>query len=513
VAAFDSRQRGKDPGGGAYGGVGLPSEIGRVLVLGASRSGVSAAMALAGAELEVYLSDRKGPESLSGVAEALTAGVRFIKEEDLESRWPGPDLVVKSPGVPGEALPVLLARERGVPVWSEVELAYVLLPNPFDAITGTNGKTTTTALLGHLFSVAGRPARVLGNIGVAVTSAAAEVRPDEELVVEVSSFQLEDVHTFRPAVAVFLNLTPDHLDRHGNMERYLTCKARLFANQCPDDTAVLNLADPTIAGLGAELAGRPDGPHVSFFSVKGATPVAVPAATAAFATAPTAVAPAPPAGGAGAFFAADAWVADGRLFFQGEPLLPVGDIRLPGVHNLENCLAAGTAAIARGVEREAVAEGLRTFAGVAHRLETAGIIAGVTYVNDSKATNVDATVTALNAYPEGTHLILGGRDKASDYRPIARACSRGCRAVYLIGEAAPLIAEAFSEVRAKEGLTGVPTPRLYGDLEKAVRAAAAAAAAGDVVLLAPACASFDQYVNYEERGDHFRSIVAGLAGA
>jgi UDP-N-acetylmuramoylalanine--D-glutamate ligase len=217
--------------------------------------------------------------------------------------------------------------------------------------------------------------------------------------------------------------------------------------------------------------------------------------------------------GALALFAPDAWVAGGRLFLQGEPLLPVGDIRLPGVHNLENCLAAGTAAIARGVDREAVAEGLRTFTGVAHRLETAGIIAGVTYVNDSKATNVDATLTALNAYPEGAHLILGGRDKASDYRPIARACSRGCRAVYLIGEAAPLIAQAFSEVRAEEGLAGVPAPRVYGDLENAVRAAAAAAVAGDVVLLAPACASFDQYGDFEERGDHFRSIVAGLAGA
>jgi len=211
-------------------------------------------------------------------------------------------------------------------------------------------------------------------------------------------------------------------------------------------------------------------------------------------------------------FSPAAWVADGRVFLQGEPVLRVGDIRLPGVHNLENCLAAGLAAIARGVEKAVVAEGLRTFAGVAHRLESAGIIAGVTYVNDSKATNVEATLTALKTYPERTHLILGGRDKASDYRPIARVCSQGCRAVYLIGEAAPLIAEAFAEVRSREGLTVVPEPKMCGDLDSAVRAAAAVAVAGDVVLLAPACASFDQYRDFEERGDHFRAIVAGLAG-
>ena len=273
---------------------------------------------------------------------------------------------------------------------------------------------------------------------------------------EVSSFQLEDIHAFRPAAGVFLNLTPDHLDRHGTMERYLACKANLFANQGPDDVAVLNLADPAVAGLGAELAGRPDGPRVSFFSVKGAAPVAVPRPSRPLRP------PRPP------------WRPRHRPGRRSRSLPPTpgwttagcscresrcsrsSDIRLPGVHNLENCLAAGTAALARGVEREAVAEGLRTFAGVAHRLETAGMVAGVTYVNDSKATNVEATLTALNAYPERTHLILGGRDKASDYRPVARACARGCRAVYLIGEATPLIEEAFSEVRAKEGLTGVP---------------------------------------------------------
>ncbi|OFW61038.1 MAG: UDP-N-acetylmuramoylalanine--D-glutamate ligase [Actinobacteria bacterium RBG_16_64_13] len=472
----------------APGGAGVPASMRKVLVLGASRSGSSAAVALARLGREVVLSDRRRPESLPSIAAALEAGVRFAPEDTLQVEWPMPDLVVKSPGVPGESRPVQLAREHGVPVWSELELAYVLFPNPFDAITGTNGKTTTTALLGHLFVTAGRPARVLGNIGVAVTSVDGELGKDEELVVEVSSFQLEDIHAFRPAVGVFLNLTPDHLDRHGSMDRYLACKANLFANQRPEDVAVLNLADPVVAALGLDLAAREVGPRVAFFSVK------------------------PPADRPAASARPDSWVDAGWIFFEGEPALPVCDLRIPGLHNLENCLAAGTAALARGLDREAVAEGLRTFAGVAHRLEMAGMVAGVTYVNDSKATNVEATLTALNAYPENTHLILGGRDKASDYRPVARACARGCRAVYLIGEATPLIEAAFAEVREREGVAGVPEVGAYGDLETAVRAAARNAVPGDVVLLAPACASFDQYANFEERGEHFRTLVAELAG-
>ena len=472
------------------GGVGLPDAVRRVLVLGASRSGISAALALADLGLQVTLSDRRSLESLAGLETALHSGVRFVEEQTLVERWPMPELVVKSPGVPGEARPVALARERGVPVWSELELAYALFSNPFDAVTGTNGKTTTTALLGHLFTTAGRAVRVLGNIGVAVTSVLGEIEPDEELVVEVSSFQLEDIHAFRPVVGIFLNLTPDHLDRHGSMERYLACKANLFAKQRAGDVAVLNLADPAVAALGVQLAARAGGPRVAYFST---------------------LDPDSPVGAQMAPERLESWVAEGWVFLQGEPVLPVSDIQLPGLHNLENCLAAGTAAMARGIEKDAVAEGLRTFAGVAHRLQRAGMVAGVTYVNDSKATNVEATLTALNAYPERTHLILGGRDKASDYRPVARACARGCKAVYLIGEATPLIAAAFAEVREHEGIRGIPEVHAFGDLERAVRAAAGSAVAGDVVLLAPACASFDQYGSFEERGEHFRSLVERLA--
>jgi UDP-N-acetylmuramoylalanine--D-glutamate ligase len=486
VTAGSAHQEGEDtPDRG--GRAGLPAGLRRALVLGASRSGIAAALALSDLGVEVTLSDRRGSQALSGVDAALRAGVHLVHEDTLSEEWPTPDLVIKSPGVSAEAAAVVTARTRGVPVWSELELAYAVLPNPFDAVTGTNGKTTTTALLGHLFETAGRPVRVLGNIGVAVTSVAGDLQVDEEVVVEVSSFQLEDVHRFRPAVGVFLNLTPDHLDRHGTMERYLECKANLFANQRSGDVAVLNLADPAVAGLGVELAARPDGPRVAFFWVKAVHP-----ATGS---------PAP-----------DSWVEEGMVFVDRRPLVPASDIWLPGAHNLENCLAAATAAAARGVDRGALAEGLRTFRGVAHRLEQAGMVAGVTYVNDSKATNVEATLTALNAYPERTHLILGGRDKASDYRPIARACARGCKAVYLIGEATPLIADAFSEVAASGEVDHLPEVGSWGDLERAVAAASRAAVPGDVVLLAPACASFDQYKNFEERGEHFKSLVRRLQG-
>lgn len=481
------------------GKAGLPAGVRQALVLGASRSGIAAALALAGLDVKVTLSDKRGPEGLPGVEAAVQAGVRLVKEESLAGDWPQPDLVIKSPGVPAEAAAVLQAREAGVPVWSELELAYALLPNPFDAITGTNGKTTTTALLGHLFETAGRPVRVLGNIGTAVTSVAGESAPEEELVVEVSSFQLEDTHLFKPAVGVFLNLTPDHLDRHGTMERYLECKANLFANQEDGDVAVLNLADPAVAGLGARLAQKEGGPRVAFFSTQW-RPVPGGAPSGG---------PGEPSGGA-AWMSPDSWIEDGLLVIDREPLLPVSDILLPGLHNLENCLAAATAAAARGVGREALAEGLRTFRGVPHRLEQAGMVAGVTYVNDSKATNVEATLTALNAYPERTHLILGGRDKASDYRPVARACARGCKTVYVIGEATPLIADAFAEAAAGGEIDRVPEVISMGTLERAVDAAFRVAEPGDVVLLAPACASFDQYKDFEERGEHFKALVQRL---
>ena len=484
----------------------LLAAIHRILVIGASRSGVSAAVVLARLGKAVTLSDRRPLTQLSSAEEAAREGIAFASEEGALTLLPSIDLVVKSPGVPGEIALVSEARRRGIPVWSEIELAYALCVNPFDAVTGTNGKTTTTALLGHLFATAGRPVRVLGNIGTAATSALGDVSPDEEIVLEVSSFQLEDVHEFRPAAAVFLNLTPDHLDRHGSMERYLACKANLFARQGPSDVAILNLADPAVAGLGRELAARPAGPRVLFFSALGRGPLPIERVGSGDAAGSR-------SGGRvrTGDVLADSWVEHGWLHLLGQPGLPMAELQLRGLHNMENCLAAATAGLARGLERDSVLEGLRSFAGVAHRLERAGIVHGVTYVNDSKATNVEATLKALDAYPERTHLILGGRDKASDYRPVARASADTCVAVYLIGEATPLIEAAFAEVREREGRTGVPVPQALGDLETAVRAAAGRARQGDTVLLAPACASFDQYDNFEERGEHFRAIVGRLS--
>ncbi len=486
---------------------GLADEFRRILVLGASRSGIAAAVALCRLGRLVTLSDCKPRESLPGVEEALVAGAQLVREDLLVESWPGFDLVVKSPGVPAEAAPVRKAREKGVPVWSELELAYVLLPNPFLAVTGTNGKTTTTALLGHLLVTGGVPVRVLGNIGVAVTSVAGYVGTEEELVVEVSSFQLEDIHRFRPAVGVFLNLTPDHLDRHGSMDRYLECKAKLFANQGPEDVAVLNLADCAVAGVGRDLAAKTGGPQVKYFAVD-------PLALSRRGENGETRGRRGRGGGAAKRIATsllDSWIEGGRFVLERRPLLDVSQIQLPGVHNLENCLAAATAASARGVERQAIAEGLRTFKGVPHRLERVAVVSGVTYINDSKATNVDAALTALNAFPERTHLILGGRDKASDYGPLVRRCAAACKGVYLIGEAAPLITQAFAEAKGSGDQKGWPGLHQCGDLERAVHLAASLAKPGEVVLLAPACASFDQYRNYEERGEHFRSLVLALS--
>ena len=476
--------------GACAGGTGLADTVRRVLVLGAGRSGLAAAHTLLDIGREVVLSDPKPADQLPGLVEAQARGVHVLTGPQDVEQLAGVDLVIKSPGVPGETALVAAARARRVPVWSEIELAYALLPNHFTAVTGTNGKTTTTALVGHMFATAGRPVRVLGNIGTAVSSVVGTLRGDEELVVELSSFQLEDVHDFRPAAGILLNLTPDHLDRHGTMERYVACKASLFARQGPEDWAVVNAGDPTVAGVGWEILAREDGPRLAWFSTE--------AAVAAGLAGPDAV---------------TSWLEAGYLYLHGRRALSIGEVLLRGTHNMENCLAAGSAGLVRGLPWEAVLEGLRTFPGVPHRLQQAGVIGGVAYVNDSKATNVEATVKALSAYPAGTHLILGGRDKASDYRPVARACAGTCRGVYLIGEATSLIADAFARVAREAGIVGVPTPIECGDLEAAVAAAARAARPGDTVLLAPACASFDQYRDFEERGDHFMAIVEGMRRA
>ncbi len=355
----------------------------------------------------------------------------------------GVGLVVKSPGVPSEAPPIAAARSAGVPVISEIELGARLLSNPILGVTGTNGKTTTTALLGAMFDAAGIPAEVAGNIGRPLTSLVGTAASDAWIVCELSSFQLEDIETLQPRIAILLNLEPDHLDRHGSLEAYGDAKLRIFENQGADDTAVL-----------------PRG----FGPVPGAA---------------------------------------GRLEFDGGDPLPAEPL-IPGAHNRENAAAAVAAARAAGLPDDAIAEALRTFPGVEHRIEEVATIAGVRYVNDSKATNVAAALKALASFPEARKLvILGGRGKAEPYAPLAEAFAPDDRA-YVIGEATEEIAAALEAAGVTFGRTG--------DLATAVSEASRAARAGDVVLLSPACASFDQFESYERRGEEFGKLVQKLTG-
>ncbi|HWQ22735.1 MAG TPA: UDP-N-acetylmuramoyl-L-alanine--D-glutamate ligase [Gaiellaceae bacterium] len=411
----------------------------RVLVVGLARSGLAAAEALAARGAQVVGYDRD-PGVEAGRLRAL--GVEVVTGPEEETVLTGIDLVVKSPGVPGERPLVAGARARGIPVWSEIELGSRLLASPLLGVTGTNGKTTTSELLGAIFRAAGRPVEVAGNVGRPLTSLAGAVGPETWVVCELSSFQLEDVETLRPEIGVLLNLEPDHLDRHGTFDAYAAAKLRLFERQGPGDVAV---------------CPRGFGP--------------VPGAAR-------------------------------RVEFAADDPLPA-EPRLPGPHNRENAAAATAAARAAGIGEEAIAEALRSFPGVPHRIELVRELGGVSYVNDSKATNVAAALRALASFPgRRRHVILGGRGKAEPYDRLAAAFEPGDRA-YLIGEAAEEIGRALEAA-------GVPC--LYaGDLESALAAAAAAATPGDVVLLSPACASFDQFRDFEQRGDVFRALVRELS--
>ena len=411
----------------------------RALVLGLARSGVAAALALARRGVRVVGVDRREDVDAGRLREA---GVEVVLGADDPALLDGVDLLVKSPGVRNDAPLVAAARTRGVRVWSEVELGFRLLPNPIVGVTGTNGKTTTCELLGTIFDAAERPVAVAGNVGRALTGLDGAVADDAWVVCELSSFQLEDVEAFRPRVAVLLNVTPDHLDRHSSFEAYRAAKLRIFENQFPEDTAAVPRGFPPVPGRGKRVE-----------------------------------------------FAADDELPD-------EPLIR-------GEHNRENAAAATAAARAVGIREEAIAHALRTFPGVAHRLEPIRELGGVLFVNDSKATNPEAAERALSAYPQAMRLILGGSLKGASFACLAEEARRR-RVVhaYLIGEAADQLAEAL-------GSAGVPFTR-SGDLETAVRDAAAAAEPGEVVLLSPACASFDQFRDYEERGTRFRRLVEAL---
>ena len=411
----------------------------RVLVVGLARSGKAAAEVLLGTGAAVLGFDRDEAVEVGRLRE-LGVEVRLGREE--ETLLQGIDLVVKSPGVPGETLLVRRARERGVPVWSEIELGARLLPNAILGVTGTNGKTTTSELLGAVFRAAGRPVEVAGNVGRPLTSLVGSAPEDAWVVCELSSFQLEDVETLKPRIGVLLNLEPDHLDRHGTFEAYSDAKLRAFARQSAEDVAVV--------------------PH-GFGAV--------------------------PGGGR-------------RLEFSSDDELPA-EPRIPGPHNRENAAAATAAARAAGIDDDSIGEALRSFEGVPHRIELVRELRGVRYVNDSKATNVAAALRALASFPDSRlHVILGGRGKHEPYEPLAAAFKPG-DVGYVIGEAADDIARALGDA-------GVPCVH-SGSMEAALGATASASAPGEVVLLSPACASFDQFRDFEARGDAFRALVEELA--
>jgi UDP-N-acetylmuramoylalanine--D-glutamate ligase len=443
-----------------------PLPGGPFLVVGLARSGQAAVRMLAARGETVRAVDSGHPEGAAGLE---GVGVEVFLDTDGVALLEGTRTVVKSPGVPREAPVIAAALEREIEVMGEVELAWRELPNRFLAVTGTNGKTTTVELLGHLYRTAGEPVAVAGNVGTALSELVGEVSADETIVCECSSFQLEDTVAFAPECAVFLNLAPDHLDRHRDLESYLAAKLRIFANQGNDDVAVYNADDPFLANVDLGGCGR----RIAF--CHGSAPDC------------------------------EVAVAEGTIFYDGEPLIAVAELGLFGEHNVANAMAAATAALAMGIDREAVRDGLRSFAGVPHRLEQVAEIGGVRFVNDSKATNVASATVGIRAFEGGVHAILGGSEKDEPFTPLIDPIRERVRVCYLIGATSERMARELAPVLE----AGVELHRCDG-LEDAVRQAAAAAEPGEVVLLSPACASFDAFENFEQRGDRFRSLVGEL---
>ncbi len=469
---------------------GIPA--GPYLVLGLARSGAAAALALRARGEEVIGLDAGTPPTTGALREA---GVDlFIDDQDGIALLDRIAVVIKSPGVPARAPVVKAARERGIPVLGELELAWRLLANEFIAVTGTNGKTTTVELIGHIYREAGLAVVVAGNVGTALSSLVGELDPAACVVCEASSFQLEDTLEFAPQAAVLLNITPDHLDRHGTLEAYAAAKLEVFARQGPEDVAVAP------ADLAERLAWAGVG------GAAGALSAAVPGAAHRV--------------DFGWDSSAALFELDGELWWQEQALVSLAQMSLRGRHNVENAMAAAAVCLARGIEPEAVAAGLRSFPGVTHRLEELAELEGVLYVNDSKATNVASTLVALEAFAgRPVHLILGGQGKGQDFTSLREPVRQSCAAVYLIGEDAATIAVSLAN------LGGVPVSDC-GNLERALACArqalegdpdamSTAARAGDsgpVVLLSPACASFDQFPDFEARGERFRELVEKLQG-
>ena len=443
----------------------------RVLVVGLGRSGAASAIFLQEHGAKVTVSDTRSEAQLQNeIPLLLDRGISIETGRHGERTFRDQDLIVVSPGVPSDQPQLQHARTLGIPVIGEVELAFRYLQGKVLAITGSNGKTTTTTLIGEILAKSGKKTLVGGNIGTPVISLVGKSTPETSLVLEISSFQLETIEQFCPWIAAILNITPDHLDRHHTFQAYVDAKARIFENQRSNDFAVLNADDPTCVELKDRVKSS-----LYWFSRKTAVEN-------------------------GAYVKAD------QIMFRqngrDQNVLSVRDITLKGTHNLENVLAAVTVAMLAGCEPQQVKEAVSEFRAVEHRLELVSTVSGVTFYNDSKATNVDATMKALESFPGNIHIILGGKDKGSDYTVLVPLLRERVRRAYLIGAAAEKIA---SQIQGA-------TPIVHsGTMERAVHQAFEAAKQGDIVLLAPACASFDQFENYEHRGRVFKELVLSLS--
>ena len=447
----------------------------KVLVVGLGKSGLAAALFLRRRGAQVTVSDQRSAEALAKeIPSLLEAGIAVETGGHGLLTFRRQDLIVVSPGVPFDTPELVQVRNFGLPVIGELELAARFLKGNVLAITGSNGKTTTTSLCSEIFKAGGAKTLVGGNIGLPVIAMVEESESDTWSVLEVSSFQLETTESFHPHIAVILNITPDHLDRHGTFSNYAAMKERIFANQTGEDFLILNADDPV-----AQQAASRARSQIFWFSRS-------------------------------KIVRRGAFVLKGVVGFRDseqaspEPMFPVSAISLKGEHNVENVLAAVCAARVGKIPAEVITRAVESFRAVEHRLEFVTNIRGVEYYNDSKATNVDATAKAIEAFQGNIHLILGGKDKDSDYTQLSALLKERVKTVYTIGSAAEKIASQIGKVTAL-------TPA--GTLAKAVSQAAEAAQAGDVVLLAPACSSFDQFENYEHRGRVFKELVLALRGA
>lgn len=442
----------------------------QVIVLGAAKSGISSAQVLVQSGAEVVLTDitplHQMPEADRIALQDMN--IRLVTGSHPLALLDGADLIVKNPGISPEIEFLQEARSRGIKWISELELAWLVTRAEMVAITGTNGKTTTTALTGEIFARGSRPVAVGGNIGVPLTGISFGKGPEWVLVVESSSFQLEDCYQLRPRVAVYTNLTPDHLDRHKTMDNYIAAKQRLVQNQTPSDYVIINLDDPLLTGLDL---GR--GQRIGY-----------------------SLEPNPKA---------DCYIEDGWFCWRGQRLAPTDSLRIPGAHNQQNALAAIAAAMVMGLEPEVVRQGLQGFAGVEHRLEYVGEHRHIKFYNDSKATNPESTITALNAFSQRVLLLAGGYDKGADFAMLAPVFREKVRRVFTFGDTGEKMRRQLADL----DFTAATPAR---DLPEAFSLAVNLARPGDIVLLSPACASWDQYNNFEERGRHFKALVEALGG-